>query len=381
MLRKEYKYYSLFFIVFMTWSSIYTLITLYLNESIGFSVQTVGVFMSLIPLVTLLFQPLWGALSDALGSRKRIVLGLILGTMTVTLLMIFVHQKWLVLVLYSFYILFICGQNPILDSMAINFVNHEGKGTYGGVRVWGSLGYAIGALIFAYFADLWGLGSIFVIASIGYFISFLGTRTIYEYPLQPIKGRYFKDLKQLLKQADYVWVLIFAFLLVGSFNGGEQYLSMYIRSNGIPVGQLGILNFIAVLVELPCIFYSKRFIQRLGYRPIMILITVVSMLRMVLIGLSSYFAMFVIVGVMRGLVVGLYIPIFVELISDITIKELSTSAISIYMAISTGIAVFLFTFLGSFVAAMSYEWLFFAYGIVSFLALMIIPKIKTPQVE
>ncbi|HSN65620.1 MAG TPA: MFS transporter [Fusibacter sp.] len=371
------KFNLFYFVLFFTWSSVYTLITLYMNEIVGLSLSSIGLIMSVLPLISLFFQPVWGGLSDFSGKRKAVLQLLLLANAGIAGIITLFTNNIAVVVIYFMYQLFLCGQGPLTDSMAIRYVGENPKSSFGFIRVWGSVGYAIGAIIVAGIANQLGLKWMFYMASIGYVASFLLTLGIKNNQVPIIKSHFKRDIKTLLKQKDYLFVLIYSFLMIGSFFGSDQYLGLYIRSNDMGLSTIGILTFISVCIEVPFIFNSKRLINTYGATRLLIFMNVVSIARMLLLGFSGTFFMFALAGVLRGVIVGIFVPIFIELICEITPHAVVTSAVAIYSAVSSGIANFVFTLVGGFIAdQFGYEALFFSYALIMTLPLMLALKIN-----
>jgi len=377
------KFNAFYFVLFFTWSSVYTLITLYMNEIVGLSLSSIGLMMSVLPLISLFFQPVWGGVADFSGKRKAVLQILLLVNAGLAgIITLFTHSP-AVIAIYFLYQLFLCGQGPLTDSMAIQYVGENPNSSFGFIRVWGSIGYAIGAIIVSVIANQLGLKWMFYMASIGYVASFLLTRGIKNNQTVVVKSHYKRDIKLLLKQKDYLFVLVYGFLMIGSFFGSDQYLGLFIRSNDIGLSTIGILTFISVCIEVPFIFNSKRLINAYGATRLLIFMNVISIARMLLLGFSSTFFMFALAGIMRGIIVGIFVPIFIELICEITPHAVVTSAIAIYSAVSSGIANFFFTLAGGFIAdRFGYEALFFSYGVIMLIPLLLalrINKLKTAQ--
>jgi PPP family 3-phenylpropionic acid transporter len=98
---------------------------------------------------------------------------------------------------------------------------------------------------------------------------------------------------------------------------------------------------------------------------------------MLLLGFSSTFFMFALAGILRGVIVGIFVPIFIELICEITPHAVVTSAVAIYSAVSSGIANFVFTLAGGFIAdRFGYEALFFIYALIMTVPLLLALKIN-----
>lgn len=377
------KFNLFYFVLFVTWSSVYTLITLYLNEIVGLSLSKIGLIMSVLPLISLFFQPVWGGIADFTGKRKTVLQILLLANAALAGVITLFTQSEVVIAIYFMYQLFLCGQGPLTDSMAIQYVNENPKSSFGVIRVWGSIGYAVGAILVAAIANQFGLKWMFYIASIGYFVSFLLTRGLKNNQIPVVKSHYRRDIKTLLKQKDYIFVLIYSFLMIGSFFGSDQYLGLFIRSNDIELSTIGILTFISVCVEVPFLINSKRLINTYGATRLLIFMNLVAIVRMLLLGVSSTFFMFALAGILRGVIVGIFVPIFIEIICEITPHSVVTSAVAIYSAVSSGIANFFFTLLGGFIAdRYGYEALFISFGVVMMVPLLLalrINKLKSVQ--
>ena len=271
-------------------------------------------------LISLVFQPMWGGLSDYTGKPRTILQVLMVTNACIAALITWFTKDTTVILIYFVYQIFMCGQNPLTDTLAIGYVNSTPNHSFGFIRTWGSIGYGIGAFVVAQVASQWGLKWIFYLSTIGFLISFILSFSLKSTDQVHVKSNYKRDISALLKQKSYLFVLIYGFLLLGTFFGSDQYLGLYVRSHGIDVSKLGLITFIAVCVEVPFIFHSKKLIKRYGAIKLLVLMNLVAIMRMALLGFSSTFFMFALAGVLRGIVVGIFIPIFIEIICEITPK-------------------------------------------------------------
>ena len=366
-------YYLFYFILYLSWSAVFSLHTIYMNEVIGLDLKTIGLLLSSIPLIHLAFQPIWGAVADATQKPKHVLSVLVLFTAASAFAITLTSGQGIFVLLFILYSAFLCGQGPLSDAMAVDFVKKSSKRSFGGIRVWGSAGYAVGAYIASALALKYGLAWIFYIAIAGFLLSSGVVFLLDKTPVRTDKGNYKEAIKVLIKDGRYVFVLCYGFLLVGSFFGVDQYLSLYTRSRGLDVGVIGMITFIAVCVEMPLIFSSRRMVKRFGAMPLLVLVNLMSIVRLLYLSTSTHITGFIIGGVLRGLIVGIFIPLFIELISEISPSSVLNSAVALYTAISTGIAVFVFAYIGSLIADhFGYATLFAAYGIFQLVPLAII---------
>ncbi len=116
-------------------------------KRVGFTDSQLGTLAALPPLLNVVAPPLWGAVADAFGDRRR--------TLAVLLVLAAVSFPWLMYVT-SFeatlgVLLAFSGvafaPMAIADAIALENVERKG-GDYGRLRLWGSLGFAVPLLVF-----------------------------------------------------------------------------------------------------------------------------------------------------------------------------------------------------------------------------------------
>ncbi len=365
------KFNIFYFLMFFAWASVSTLASVYMNEVVGLSLSNIGLMMSVLPLISVFFQPIWGGVADVTGKRRGVLQGLMLAAALVTFAITMFTKSYVVVGLYFMYQVFLCGQGPLTDSIAIQIASETPKASFGFIRIWGSIGYAVGAIIVAFVANQMGLKWSFYTAALAFFIGFVLTRGIKETRIVTAKSHFKSDLKTLLKEKKYLFILIYSFLLVGGVFSSDQYLGLFIRSVDIDVSMIGVLTFISVCFEVPFMFYSKRLIEKLNPYKLLLLMNIIAVARMFILSISSSVLFFLMAGILRGIIVGIFIPLFIELICEITPKAVVTSAVAIYTAVSSGIANFLFTLTGGILAEqLGYQTLYLSYGLMMLIPLV-----------
>jgi len=139
---------GLFFFFFFTWSSSFSLISIWLEQTLGLTGMHTGIIFSAISIVALCLQPLYGFVQDKLGLRKNLlwVIGFLL--LASGPFFIFIYApilKFNIILgaaLGGIYVgaTFFSGIGA-LESY-IERVSRIASFEYGRARMWGSLGWA-----------------------------------------------------------------------------------------------------------------------------------------------------------------------------------------------------------------------------------------------
>ncbi len=150
------KYYvilsALLFFFFFTWSSSFSLISIWLHQYVGLKATDTGLIFSAISLIALCAQPLYGFIQDKLGLRKNLLL-------VIAVLLILSGPFFLSFAAILRWNIFI---GSILGGLYVGMTFNAGIGVlesytervsrirgfeYGRARMWGSLGWASATFI------------------------------------------------------------------------------------------------------------------------------------------------------------------------------------------------------------------------------------------
>ena len=121
----------------------------------GITTSQIGLFLALGTFVGLIAQPIWGFLSDKYKTVKKILLVSMLGTVAGTAWLFQIESLIWIFIAGSFFYFFFTAMNPLSDNLAKR-TGDEHKVSFGSIRSWGSLGFAVISL-----------GSGFLFSSIG----------------------------------------------------------------------------------------------------------------------------------------------------------------------------------------------------------------------
>ena len=135
----------LYFLVFCCTASWLPLFADYCKDK-GLSGIKIGIIISIIPLMMFLVQPLYGMVADRLGYKKCFLLSSFLAAFCYVFYF-FEGGFTYLFIITVFVAVFYNALLPLLDSMALKFVQTNPKFSYGTLRIAGAAGWAFTGII------------------------------------------------------------------------------------------------------------------------------------------------------------------------------------------------------------------------------------------
>jgi MFS transporter, PPP family, 3-phenylpropionic acid transporter len=249
----------------------------------GFGAGAIGIFMAILPATKVISPGFWGWLADRDGRPMRYVRWTsFLAAIAMGLLVWQPHDSyWLIIAMTAFGI-FWNGPLPLLETVTLAYL--RGRGGYGRIRLWGSIGY-----ILAVAGGGRLLGDALTIESLPeVMLLILGLQWLMSLliPSIPIR-RELQDsisLGTILKRPP-VMAFLFAALLIQVAHGPYYaFYSVFLTGHGLSDTQIGQLWALGVVAEVLLFLWMDGLEQRLGLRFLFILGVTISILRWLIIG-------------------------------------------------------------------------------------------------
>ncbi len=236
----------------------------------GLNGAEIGLLGTLASLAALIAAPWWGRRSDLSSQPRRL---LQFGLLATSLCMLALSQQtlfaWMAL-LVTLDALLSMGVPPLSDVVALA-VTKQGSAGYGSVRLWGSLGWAVTALLGGWLIEQTGLFTMFA----GYAMSGFASIALLALLQLPRWGQHPDRLEA--PAAAHSWRATFAALwrdrtLLGLtlalailwfvLNGVRQFEPLFLAQLGAGETIIGLASTIGAAVELP----GMLWVDRLGRR-------------------------------------------------------------------------------------------------------------------
>ncbi|OZB98261.1 MFS transporter [Paenibacillus sp. XY044] len=208
---------------------------------IGFIVGTGG-------FITIVAQPLWGMISDRIKTIRKVLL-LLLVCAVITGYFLYHTGIYSLIILFAMLTyFFLMPVDPLTESL--NFRVAESAGiSYGSLRTYGALGYAVMSLLAGYVMTSYGAHSLaYLFAAIG-LVSFVITLFM---PDAPVAGKpvTLSSLKHFLSSKETLLFLILVFISSIPARMNDTYLGVYIKELGGTASLVGQAWFLAAGSEI-----------------------------------------------------------------------------------------------------------------------------------
>jgi len=256
--------------------------SLYL-QSLGLRPTDIGA-LTAITLATKVVAPnLWGWLADHTGRSMLIVR---LACLAALVFFAGVYPAGnsfaglaLVITLFSFF------WNAALPQFESTTLNHLGTQVhrYSGIRLWGSVGFIVSALLAGVLVQRWGIGSVPGLLLLLFGALWLNSLTVPEQPHRDTRPQQ-QPLSGVIRQPAVIALLLVCFL--NQFSHGPYYafFSIYLQELGYSRPLIGALWGLGVVTEIGIFLLMPRLLPAVGARVLLLTAMALTSLRWWLLG-------------------------------------------------------------------------------------------------
>ena len=323
---------------------------IYLNN-IGLNKATIGSITGTASLVALVFQPIFGVLTDSAKSKNRILQSLILCTALLYPLVLVNKSAVYILIIYIAFCIFRNFQHPLNTTMSVEFSERSGR-PYGPIRMMGAVGYALMmSLVGIVSAQQNGVEKTFFLYS---GICLLNILLIFFMPTMKGYNRKSEGKKVnpvlLLKSRPVLMLMLFQVLLGIANSMCRTYFAIYFTDDmGGSNALYGTMLSVGAAIEIPFLFMADRFLKKLGARRMLFILGMVTSMRW----LVCFFAQNTIT------LFGVYALNFINILEGITYSlllsrkvapQLKTSVQTLSATIQNVVSILISSYLGGFLA-------------------------------
>jgi len=338
MLKTEHRIWLIFILVYIftyMCSAIYgTYIPVYLS-GIGYNKTSIGVLLSLAPIIAIAVQPLWGILGDRSKSKNTILNILILGS-AISILLFKVSTSFIFLSLaVTLFTFFSTAINPMSDAITLEY-SYIKKWKFGYVRLAGTLGFALMSILSGMLLAK-GISRMFYI----YFL--LGiVSLILALFLPKVKGHQTKAKRvpmwSLLRDKKLLLLITFAFIIQITISYFGTFFGIYYVQIGANKKLLGIAFFISSFSEVPFLLFSHKILKKVKPQHAIIFAGIACSFRWLILGTVSNIYIILVSQALHGLGFIIIMVTLAIYINDHAPQELKASGQALIGIVNAGAA-------------------------------------------
>ena len=271
------SYFLMYNFYYLSWALFSSLISVYLLNK-GYKASEVSLVVSISYLSSMIAQPFIGSLSDKYDIKKVNIVLFVLAALGG---IFFVLSKNLLMIVigYSFVLTLINGTNPVMEKVAT-----ASPYQYGKIRIWGTIGYALGSQLAGVIYDIISPEAIFVVfvfTMILCIIGLIGTQPdIKENKIEEKTTR----IIDLFKNKKYLYYLVISGLFYGITNIGHTYIPSMLTYDGLDVSAASTILSIAVLCEAPLVLFSNKFMDKIGNKTLLVIAYMIVIVQLFIYG-------------------------------------------------------------------------------------------------
>lgn len=254
------SYLLMYFFYFFSLAVFSGYISVYLMDK-GYHASQVSMVVSWSFILSMVIQPIIGYLNDHYHQKTLNMLILLIAAI-LGVCFIYAQNIYLIAMIYSLALGLFNAANPVIENMAT-----LSRFSYGKIRIWGTIGYAVASKISGVIYDYVSPEAMYAFFTIGLIfcvIGIYGTQNVKQIKMQK------KEKSSGLLQKNFIIYLVIVCLFYAITNTNTTYLPAMFQNMGLSMNTTSTVIFILTLSELPVIFFSHQYMNRLTNKQLLV---------------------------------------------------------------------------------------------------------------
>lgn len=327
------------FVLYGAIAILFSFFPLYFQE-VGFSTVAIGMLMAGGPFVSIFANPFWGYWSDRLQNIRLIIIMMLIGNVIVVQ---FVFQLHSLVFVYIAMLIFFLFQTPLFsqsNSLILNAIEGT-EHKFGAFRLWGSLGWALMAVIASPLIDWIGINNLWIVYSIMMIVTILISLKLPKGEVEGSQGMQKGSYSKALFGNKYFLVFIVLGILIAVPNSMNiTFASLYIDQLGGSVVLIGWSAFLTAIFEVPVFLLFDKYLKKRTSTMIgcLVIVSLLFALRWTLMSLATSPVQIIFIQMLHSVSFGGYYYIGTTLTAQLIPVELRASGQAVYALTWSGIS-------------------------------------------
>lgn len=327
----------LIFFFHVTNTIIISFLPLYLKFK-GLSGTEIGWVLAVGPLASIISQPFWGFLSDKYRTVKWVLIMTIIGMLIFSILFFQMNELIFILFFGALFYFFSSPVGALGDSLAqrqADLLNIS----FGSIRTWGSIGFALSSLLIGQLLDIYG------VAFMRWPYLLFGTiLLIIAFQIEDIKKTsneqsvQLKDLKTLIANKPFMYFLLIMMFITITHRANDSFIGLFITELGGSESLVGVGWFIALVSEALIFAFAYLWFKKERALFFIILASVLYTVRWILFGFSNDPLIVLIGQLLHGLTFGIFYLSSLDYVTRLIPHTLKSTGHLIFYSVFFGVS-------------------------------------------
>lgn len=369
------RYASIYFFYFFAMALFGSMLSVYLAGG-GKSTGEISLIVSGAGLFTMIAQPFVGILYDRTGWRKKLSMILLVLSACTGIVFGFTQNTWALFALNGLSMAFLNSVNPVCEQLA-----SASPYRYGVLRLWGAIGYAAGTQVAGMILDFGTPVLLFILFAASAVMTCLSFRWTGLTDTEPAKTKSQTREKAALS-LPLILFCIFCFVFSGLTGAASTYVPLLLQELLGGTSLAGTVLFLGTLMEIPIIFLSDRFMDKLTGQQLLALNTLLLVIQTAAYSFSdSTFLVCAVLVLTKSVTTMLFIMVTLKVVLTLTGGQYATTALSVIATVKSVGGVVLNNLAGQAAETSSLQGLFGVFMWVSLALLAFSFLIRIPKDE
>ncbi|CAG7625250.1 hypothetical protein PAESOLCIP111_02707 [Paenibacillus solanacearum] len=324
------------FSFYATMSIIISYFPLYFQYK-GFSTLQIGLLYSVGPMIGIVSNLFWGLTSDKYRTVKKIMILILIGQLIVAFLVFQTVTFWLLMVLMAIFFFFQSPMSSLNDSMTLLSISGTKK-SYASFRVWGSIGFALGALVFGMVLKGFGTGLVPALSLTTIAVSLLLSLLLTDARDPTYKKPDFAGLVPIVTSKPFLAFLLTIFTAALATRMNDGFLALFLQRLGADQTIVGYSWMASALSEIPIFIFLSKHGHKYKELPLLAICSFVYALRFLLMSLVDNPLWVIAIQTMHSLSFGIFLFTAIRYIQRIVPDQFRASGQALYAVIWSGLA-------------------------------------------
>ena len=290
--RSVKLYFRLYFLlIFASMGMLMAYMSLHYDQ-LGFSGIQISTIIVVGSAAVILLAPRYGQLFDRAFNKRSVLIGSLL-VMAISLGSIAWLKAFVPVVL--FWTIYRAVQGPFystsenLSYSVASKSTERGTSSFGSIRLWGSIGFAVSTLIAGWIYQNYGFTYntivFLVLVALSIVVLLLIPESVFD-----ISGETKEEhlslsaVLKLIVNHRFLWLMALALAISDPVQDGiRAFEPIFMQHLGLEAGMIGLANSLSALGEVPFMIYADRVIRKVGLKQIVIIVIVFDIIRRLLV--------------------------------------------------------------------------------------------------